>query len=274
MRVEKRVYTINTQYVPRREPRMETITGYVSEIFCSVQGEGIYMGERQVFFRTAGCTATCNWCDTPASKVERKRCAVHAGKRTPLDNPLSVPQAVNATLAVADAFGPVRTVSLTGGEPLEQKEFLLEVTKSLRGQGAKIYLETSGLEVEGLRLLRPFVDVVSMDMKMPSATGESHWETHEKFVKWLVGKEFFVKVVVDDNTKIEEIAQAAKILAAADRNAPFILQPESAIFLGSSKGVEARRKISSLLDQGQRLAMKNLFNVRVIPQCHKVLKVR
>ena len=52
-------------------------TGYVSEIFCSIQGEGPLVGQRQVFFRTGGCSATCRWCDTVYSKVRSPRCVIH-----------------------------------------------------------------------------------------------------------------------------------------------------------------------------------------------------
>ena len=37
--------------------RTEQVVGYVTEMFCSVQGEGLYVGERHLFLRTAGC----NW---------------------------------------------------------------------------------------------------------------------------------------------------------------------------------------------------------------------
>ena len=42
----------------------------IIEIFSSFQGEGLLIGERQIFVRFAGCNLDCNYCDTKNSKSE------------------------------------------------------------------------------------------------------------------------------------------------------------------------------------------------------------
>ena len=37
----------------------------LSEIFYSIQGEGVSIGRPSVFLRTALCNLKCKWCDTP-----------------------------------------------------------------------------------------------------------------------------------------------------------------------------------------------------------------
>ncbi len=256
---------------------MSDVTGYVSEIFCSIQGEGKYVGERQVFFRTAGCSATCYWCDTQSSKRERPLCIVHGRDRRSLDNPLTVEVAVRETLSVLSDHAPVRTVSITGGEPLEQPVFAAGVAEGIREKGFRIHLETSGLEPGGLDAVLPHVDVVAMDIKLPSATAGENWTVHGAFLQGLAGVrpvEVFTKIVVDHSTPPGEIETAVDLIAEIDKTIPLILQPESTTLVKEADGPDARNRLLAILEQSQGYALERLDDVRVIPQCHKLLKIR
>jgi organic radical activating enzyme len=254
-------------------PRVQPITGYVTEMFCSVQGEGLYVGERHLFVRMAGCTATCYWCDTAGSKEERGFCVVHGEQKRSLPNPLTIDQTIGELLRLVEETEPAR-VSITGGEPLEQPDFVAALAKKLGQSRIQVYLETNGLEVDGLRKVRPFVDIFAMDIKLPSATGEVHWRAHGEFLKWLIGKNVFVKIVVDSPTPLEEIETAIHLIAEIDRRVPLVLQPESATYLKEARGPVERQVLSNLLDEAHRIALRSLDNVRVIPQCHKIMRVR
>ena len=83
----------------------------VNEIFTSIEGEGIRAGRLCTFIRFTGCNLRCSWCDTRYAFDEGREMSV----REILD---SVP---------ADA----RCVTVTGGEPLLQKEAVLELCKEL-----------------------------------------------------------------------------------------------------------------------------------------------
>ena len=36
----------------------------IKEIFTSIQGEGLFIGYKQLFIRFCGCNLSCNYCDT------------------------------------------------------------------------------------------------------------------------------------------------------------------------------------------------------------------
>lgn len=268
-------------------PRTETCTGYLSELFCSVQGEGLFVGERQIFVRTAGCAATCSWCDTVYSKVQTPRFVVHGDGEAPARwraNPVALEAVLDDVLQCARANAPVVTVSITGGEPLEQPEFVGALAHGLRERGLRIYLETAGIHADALRSVVKHVDVVAMDIKLPSATGVEHWNAHREFLAALCesdcqptresARSFFVKVIVDLKATVAEIERAAELVAAFSPRVPFVLQPESETLLSKHATRDSRRALLQLIDAGARAASLRLETVRVIPQTHKVLELR
>lgn len=96
----------------------------INEIFKSIQGETTFQGIPSVFIRTTGCNLRCSWCDT--------KYAYHDGKDYSLDNLLKIIEKFNC-----------RYVVITGGEPLEQEEVPLLVTKLIK-DGYNVLVETNG----------------------------------------------------------------------------------------------------------------------------------
>jgi organic radical activating enzyme len=266
----------------------DVLQGYFSELFCSVQGEGLFVGERHIFVRTAGCAATCSWCDTVYSKVQTPRFVIHSlaqGEPRPWrSNPVAVLDVVADVLDMAKANAPVSTVSITGGEPLEQPEAVRTLARELRARGLRIYLETAGLHPEALAALIDDVDVIAADVKLASATEVDHAETHRAFLRVLRGSPFdparadarpvFVKVIVDLKASVTEIENAARLVAEAGRKIPFVIQPESETLMGRQSTRESRASLLELAQEGARAASIHLDVVRVIPQTHKVLHLR
>ena len=96
----------------------------VNEIFYSLQGETTRIGLPTVFVRLTGCPLRCGYCDTAYAFNEGA--------------PLEIP----AILEQVASFRP-RYVTVTGGEPLAQKE-CPALLASLCDAGYSVSLETSG----------------------------------------------------------------------------------------------------------------------------------
>lgn len=148
-----------------------------------------------------------------------------------------------------------------------------------------MYLETNGLHDEALPAILPFVDVIAMDVKLPSATGTPAWKRHGAFLSRAVAAEgtnggggrrvdLFVKVVVDDRSSLREIEAAAQLVASADPLIPFVIQPESGALMSSRTTPESLARLERVLASGLSAARAVLADVRVIPQVHKILDVR
>ncbi len=156
------------------------------------------------------------------------------------------------------------SVSLTGGEPLLYHSLILELAPLLGGTRHGIYLETNGTLPDALNEIIDVVDIIAMDFKLPSVTGQRpFWEEHCRFLKIASQKDTFIKVVVGDTTPIEEVEKAARIISNTAPDAVLIIQPVS-------KNVYAREISPANVLILQEKALKWLDDVRIIPQTHKI----
>ena len=85
-------------------------------------------------------------------------------------------------------------------EGFAQALFRLEFIAALKKRKFRTYLETAGVHPKALASVARHVDVVSMDMKLPSATGKVFWKEHGAFLRAGRGK-IFVKVVIEKKSK-------------------------------------------------------------------------
>ena len=103
---------------------LETTTLRVSEIFFSLQGETSRVGLPTVFVRLTGCPLRCGYCDTAY--------AFTGG------------ESISITMILEQvAQHQASYVTVTGGEPLQQKSCLV-LLKALCDTGYSVSLETSG----------------------------------------------------------------------------------------------------------------------------------
>lgn len=217
-----------------------TKKAHIVEIFNSIQGEGLFVGEMQTFVRFSGCNLNCAYCDTNHTKEISKEMTVE-------------------DLANALKEHKAQIVSLTGGEPLLYGDFICELTKKF---SANYYLETNGTLWKKLEDVLDCVDTVAMDIKLKSATGEENrFSENQKFADVASrAKNFFIKIVFDKNIDDFEIENCIKI--ASKNNTTIILQPKMPMDSDFAPDVIFNKFYAKYK------------NLRLIPQTHKFLNVR
>jgi 7-carboxy-7-deazaguanine synthase len=155
----------------------------VSEVFASIQGEGVSVGTPSVFVRLQGCSVGCAWCDTKYSWE------AEGGRRVDL----------HALVSEVASAGP-RNVVVTGGEPLEHPGFVSLVT-ALKARGHRVEVETAGVEVP------PPVDVDQWNVSVKlahSGVPESRRLCAEAIARFRDLRAWF-KFVVGDERDLDEV---------------------------------------------------------------------
>lgn len=173
----------------------------VSEIFFSLNGEGLLMGVPTVFVRLSGCNLRCAWCDTEYAwgKGSKK----------------SVEEIVKEVEKADNGF--CSWILLTGGEPLIQK--IDQLVHPLRKK-YKIGIETNGsLYKDVLKNC----DFISVDIKPPSSgnpTEDMH--SFRGIVDVIERKEGQVKAVIADEN---DYAFVYRFVQENSMTVPLVLQP-------------------------------------------------
>ncbi|MCM8796505.1 MAG: 7-carboxy-7-deazaguanine synthase QueE [Candidatus Omnitrophica bacterium] len=221
--------------------------GKIAEVFASIQGEGPYLGQRQIFVRFFNCNLNCIFCDTKLRYFKE--------------------YTARQLWAEIEKFpGQYHSISFTGGEPLLQSDFLKEIMALAKGNGWKNYLETNGTLPRALSDVIALTDIVAMDIKLPSSSGmQGVWVMHERFLQIAVQKDVFVKMVICNSTTEQDLRRAIEIIKRVKDSLCVVLQSNS---LEESVGL--REKVSFF----EYVCRNENLNVSVIPQMHKVWGVK
>lgn len=223
------------------------------EVFSSLQGEGPRVGERQVFVRLGGCNLRCDYCDESRT-IDIPSGTIWAARK------------IKLSVARLNARRPHRSVSWTGGEPLLHPVFLKGMMEWARAEGFENYLETNGTLPAAMRALAPLCDAVSMDVKLPSATGRATWAAHEAFLKE-APRGTFAKVVLTARSTEAEWGRVISLLRAAPRRVPVFLQPATPGF--GADPIPPERCL-----RFEDLARRAGLRASVVPQWHHLWRVR
>ncbi len=227
----------------------------IREIFCSFQGEGKYLGVRQVFIRFQACNIACNYCDT---RLSFKGCRV---ERTPgkgdfyfVSEHLS-PEEVEQ---IVKNFGRVHSYSLTGGEPLLEAEFIRELKIE------PLYLESNMTLPEQAEKIKDKVRFVAGDFKLSFAF--ENFDLREQTIKTFKilrntsKRDTFAKFVVAKDVNWEEVYESLDAIKKYISLA--VLQPVTPL--------EKAPPLEELMENQRKLM--ELAEVRIVPQTHKFLK--
>ncbi len=250
-------------------------TARLVEIFSSIQGEGMLIGKRQIFVRTYGCNLRCSYCDSPETLKETPAplaCRVEdpPGSWIFKSSPNPITSDTLTNIVREYLAEPHHSLSITGGEPLLQEVFFREWLPDVRSQGLQTFLETNGMLPNHLQRLLPHLDHISMDFKAPGAINRDKNEvmqTHKQFLQIAAAKQVYSKLVITPTTKDEEIDSVCEVISGVDRNIPLILQPLTPF------GFELLPVSPSRILEVYTRACRNLKEVRVIPQTHKMMKM-
>ncbi len=241
----------------------------IKEIFSSIQGEGPYIGCKQIFIRFCACNLNCFYCDTDfyPSNINDKNTFFEF-------TPIKLLKYLENNFDLESTH----SISLTGGEPLIWADFLKEFMPMFNQKyDIKFYLETNGTISDNAKIILPFTDILASDIKLPSCSGVNNsFELHEMFynsVSQSVNKSYnnfsylnnnsFAKVVFDSNITSDEIDKTVEL--AMKYHFEIILQPRM-IDDKLSVGTEFMMKIFETF-------VKKYKYTRLIPQVHKFINV-
>lgn len=254
---------------------------YVSEVFSAIQGEGLNVGERQVFLRLAGCNIRCSYCDQPEALERRARpCLVeiHPGKRD--WESATSPALQDEVAAWVDRLWSAlshQMVSVTGGEPLMQARALSELAGELVSRGHRIALETNGTLPGRLALVISKLSHLSMDVKLDSVDGqgadlssaiECLEMAREEAAKRPSELSACAKIVLGSHTDVSELASAVGAIHGIWPDLCIFLQPVTPF--GKVTSAPSPLQVLEL----QELCLRQHARVRVLPQTHKMIGQR
>ncbi len=255
---------------------MTALTANLIEIFSAIQGEGINVGTRQIFVRFGGCDLRCHYCDSEHTWQKQPTCSIEQtpGQRdfTTHDNPIESSQLLT-WIKQQNQPHLHDSISITGGEPLLHAAFLAQWLPQVKElTKLPIYLETGGHRPKQLVQVLPYLDLVGMDIKLPSVSGETHWQAHQEFLQLCqaAGVEVFVKMIISQTTNLDELRQAAQLVADINNQIIIFLQPMTALAQPHTNPALTAPTPEQVLTW-QAVMKEYLPQIRVIPQTHKMI---
>ena len=217
----------------------------IYSIFRSINGEICRPGQGSwaTFIRFAGCNLRCSWCDT-----------VYAQEVDP--NVRTKSMTVDFIMSQVEKLG-CKNVTITGGEPLMQRNGLNELLQALLVNNYRVSVETNG----SYPVINNFIDVpISwvVDYKLPSSGENGEMDL---LVPWSqLTKDDFIKFVIAGRADYDGALATVGRLWAEGIKATMVFSP-----------ILDTLSVNQLCDWMQE---NQLFSIIVSLQLHKLTKLR
>lgn len=208
----------------------------INEMFCSIQGEGKYIGISSIFIRFGGCNLQCPWCDTKYIWTER-------GEYTYAD-----------VIDYINENPEFQHIIITGGEPLIYQD---DIVKILTNTPEKI------VTIESNGTLKP-------NMRLAQLMRDGLWSISPKLYRFekgslireIVGWNAFLncqfKFVIDD---IEKDMERIKFLIQTKTiTQPIIIQPNG----------QKENYSDACQELANYVVSNRLTDIRVLPQFQRI----
>ncbi len=221
------------------------------EIFGpTIQGEGMVIGQKTMFVRTAGCDYSCAWCDSSFTWDGSGKDLI-----TQMD--------AEEIWAELKRMGEERFsfVTISGGNPALLKN-LSELVDLLKENSIKV-----GLETQGSKWQEWFynIDELTISPKPPSSKMVTNFDMLDEIIGKLHTRQISLKVVIFN----DEDFNYAKKLHKRYPEVPFFLQvgnDDIATVDQDTLVHQLLEKYSWLIDKV--VEDRDLNNVKVLPQLH------
>lgn len=224
----------------------------VMEIFGpTIQGEGMVMGQKTMFVRTAGCDYSCSWCD---SKFTWDGTGTSTSKQPG--------EIIEELIRIGGkAFSHV---TISGGNPALHKG-IAELVDLCHQQGWKVAVETQASIWQDWLAA---IDDITLSPKPPSSGMSTDFAKLDFFIDKLQNANVSLKVVVFDQNDFAYAENLHQRYPAV----PFFLQTgneDTATTDDTQLVADLLQRYEQLIDYHIRSSVMN--DVKVLPQLHTLV---
>ena len=224
----------------------------VMEVFGpTIQGEGMVMGQKTMFVRTAGCDYSCSWCDSSFTWDG-------TGKST-LKQPSEIIDELHSIGGQSFSH-----ITISGGNPVLHKG-LGEFIDLCHAEGWQVAVETQASFWKDWLLK---VDDITLSPKPPSSGMKTDFEKLDPFMERLVDSNASLKIVIFDEIDF----RFAEEIHLRYPSFPFFLQTGN----DDTTTTDDTSLVSTLLDRYEWLIEQTvqspiMNNAKVLPQLHTLV---